>query len=142
MLTLRPEKTQRFFFDRDLVAQRVRRQEAKQLSRIGAFVRTTARRSMRSGGKRRVSSPPGTPPRVHVGYLKNFLPFVFDPSTRTVVVGPLSLTRASGYVPNLLEFGGTNPKTGKRYAARPFMGPALQNNLDQIPKQWRNSVSL
>lgn len=103
------------FFDRKLVQREVGKENAKALSKAGAFIRTTARRSMR---RRKTSSPPGSPPSVHsrdkVATLRNIL-FAYDRRNQSVVVGPVRLNqvnmqtggRGNIGVPELMEHGGS-----------------------------------
>jgi hypothetical protein len=130
----------------------VGRANAKNLSRAGSFIRTSARSSLR---RRKRSSPPGEPPSVHsrdrVATLKNIW-FVFDPGARSVVVGPLKLSgsRLEGgdraTVPALHELGGSafvgkrQRRRRARYAPRPFMGPAMERELPKFEGLWANSV--
>ena len=72
------------------------------LGKWGAFVRRTARQSMRRTKK---PAPPGQPPRVHEGSIKRLLNFYYDTRDDTVVVGPEIRPRPTG-APNTLEFGG------------------------------------
>lgn len=145
------EKKQ-LFFDRQIVMDAVGRANAKNLSKAGSFIRTSARSSLR---RRKSTSPPGEPPSVHskdrVATLKNIW-FVFDPANRSVVVGPLKLngSKLEGSdrktVPSLHELGGVavlkskKRKRRARYAARPFMGPAMQRELPKFQGLWANSV--
>ena len=133
------------FFDRKAVMNKVDRATRKVLSKFGAFVRTTARSSIR---KRKGISQPGSPPSSHTGLLKKFIYFGYEPIKRSVVIGPVRLTqKGRGEAPHLLEYGGsTTMKTkGKRTAAkvrpRPFMGPALAAEKPKLPAMWRGSVS-
>lgn len=140
----------RLFFDRKAVIEAVGRANAKNLSKAGSFIRTSARSSLR---RRKRTSSPGEPPSIHsrdrVATLKNIW-FVFEPRRRSVVVGPLRLNgkqlRGSDRetVPELHELGG-HAIVGKRrrrakYAARPFMGPAMERELPQFEGLWANSV--
>jgi len=131
------------FFDKPAVINAVDRATRKVLSKFGAFVRTTARHSIR---KRKQPAPPGKPPSSHTGLLKKFIYFGYDPSKRSVVIGPVRLSeRGRGELPGappLLEYGGTR-KVGKKvafYKARPFMGPAFENEKPQLPAMWASSV--
>jgi len=91
------------------------------------------------------SSDPGTPPRNQTGLLKKLIYFGFDTIRRSIVVGPLSAgPRQAGEI----EAGGivritAGPNRGesKLMAARPFMGPAMNLNLPQLPAMWRDSVT-
>ena len=127
------------------------------LMRQGAFMRKTAKRSMRQGRMRRVRgqqtqervpSKPGEPPRVWRGQLKNLLYYSYNPATKSVVVGPKGF--AGSEVPRLMELGGTARVTIKRrgrkrkvradYPARPFMVPALHKLAQVTPDAWRGGA--
>jgi phage gpG-like protein len=133
------------FFDRPKVTRAVDKAKRQALSRAGAFIRTTARSSIR---KRKTSAPPGRPPHSHTGLLKRFIFFGYDPATDSVVVGPVGFKRSNA--PNVLEFGGTTVVERRtkgtkrrrrvRIGARPFMGPALEKERPKFPVLWRNSV--
>ncbi|HOM77081.1 MAG TPA: hypothetical protein PLE88_11240, partial [Anaerohalosphaeraceae bacterium] len=60
-------KITHLFFDSPKVIRAVDKSTRKVLSRFGAFVRRTAKQSIR---KRKKSSTPGTPPSSHTGLLK------------------------------------------------------------------------
>ncbi len=104
-----------FFFDRAEVQNRLAKRERRAMSKIGAFVRTSARTSLK---RRKAVSPAGSPPSVHskdkVATLKNIL-FGYDPTKHSVVVGAVGLNQvnreasiqASRPVPAIMEFGGT-----------------------------------
>lgn len=142
----------RFFFDRQIVIDAVGKANAKNLSKAGSFIRRAARSSLR---RRKKISPPGEAPSVHtqdrVATLKNIW-FVFDPVQRSVVVGPIKLngSRPVGSnrptVPALHELGGTavvkqrKRRRRARYAARPFMGPAMEREMPKFEGLWANSV--
>ena len=78
------------FFNRDKVMRSVDAGTRKVLSKFGAFVRQRARTSIR---KRKGTSPPGSPPYSHVGLLRKFILFAYDPQRKSVVIGP-TLIRA------------------------------------------------
>ena len=132
------------FFDRQAVISRVDTATRKVLSKFGAFVRRTAKGSIRN---RQRPAPPGSPPSSHTGLLKKFIFFGFDPDAKSVVIGPTRLDRRGrGDAPSLLEHGGatTLVRRGKReratYAARPYMGPAFEKEQPKLPAMWRDSV--
>jgi hypothetical protein len=143
---------QQYFFDRQKVINAVGKAAAKNLSQAGSFIRRSARSSLR---RRKSVAPAGSPPSVHsrdpVGNLKNIW-FVFEPARQSVVVGPLLLSgsrlRGSNRptVPALHELGGTAVVTRRKrkrkvkYAARPFMGPAMQRELPKFAGLWANSI--
>lgn len=144
-------KIKALFFDRSKARRAVDRAKRRALSKAGAFIRQRARTSMR---RRRGPAPPGSPPHAHEGSLRRLILFGFDPSSDSVVVGPVRLNKP-GDAPNVLEFGGRatverrrTRKGGRRVverrrvriAARPYMGPALRKELPNIPKPWAGSV--
>ena len=132
------------FFDSPKVVRAVDRTTRRVLSKFGAFVRRTARSSIR---KRKRISEPGSPPSSHSGLLKKFIFFGYDPAKRSVVIGPERLTqRGRGEAPHLLEYGGTGSvqRKGKRrrakVRARPFMGPAFEKEEPKLAAMWRDSI--
>ncbi|MCC7409353.1 MAG: hypothetical protein IT442_14920 [Phycisphaeraceae bacterium] len=128
-------------FDRPAVLSAVDKATRRVLSRFGAFVRTTARHSIR---RKKGASAPGSPPHSHEGSLRRLIYFGYDPSKRSVVVGPVPFGK--GEAPALLEHGGTTTlkRRGKTLAAhyrqRSFMGPALEAEKPQLPAMWADSV--
>jgi len=135
------------FFDRKPVLRAVDAANRKNLSKAGAFIRTTARHSIR---RRKGASPPGSPPSSHTGLLKRFIFFGYERSRQTVVIGPMRLNQKAGDAPAALEHGGTSVvveglrrrrrKRRVRIRARPFMGPAMRKELPKFPSLWANSV--
>ena len=143
MITIKAAKAN--FFDREAVMKAVDVGRRRVLSRFGAFVRTRAKSSIR---KRKAASAPGNPPSSHVGLLKQFIYFAYDPSAKSVVIGPTLINKPTG-APETLEYGGeaviVDRKTGKAHTftveARPYMGPAFAAELPGLPAMWANSVS-
>lgn len=136
------------FLDRKHVADVIGKKAAGALIRIGGYIRTAARNSMRDGtktqrpGKARKPSAPGKPPKAWTRLLKDRLFFAWDSSTASVVIGPeLLRTRASRLassdtIPAIHEFGGTTKsysRKGKaknaRYPKRPYMRPAFEKSV-------------
>lgn len=106
-------KVKNQFFDRAAVVREVGRVNAAALSKAGAWIRRTARQSMK---RRKKASSPGSPPSAHskdaVASLKNIL-FAYDSGNQSVVIGPVRLNQVnmsifggSVSVPQLHEFGG------------------------------------
>lgn len=102
------------------------------------------------GGKqgprpRRPSMPskPGTPPRVKRGDLKKHLYYIFDKSTKSVVIGPAKYSPATG-APKTLEFGGrsqvSNGRGMAKVAKRPYMRPALKKEKPKLAALWRGAI--
>lgn len=137
-------KVKNLFFDSPKVLRSVDTATRKVFSRFGAFVRRTARGSIR---KRNKASRPGQPPSSHTGLLKRFIFFGYDTNRRSVVIGPTRLTENHrGDAPSALEYGGTatlgqnKDKTCVRIRPRPFMGPAFEKEQTKLPTLWKNSV--
>lgn len=131
------------FFDRPKVKKSVDRTAIKVLSRFGAFVRQTAKNSIRT---REGSSPVGKPPHGHVGTFKRLIFFAYDFGRKSVVIGP-TLVSTTSVVPSLLEFGGKitfRDSLGTvltyTYRPRPTMGPAFKKELSKLDSLWANSV--
>ena len=139
--------TRETFFDRKAVRSAVDRTARRVLSRFGAFVRRAARSSIR---KRKRTSMPGEPPSSHTGLLRRFIFFGYDHQRRSVVIGPQRLNQKIGEAPAALEYGGTSTvveglrgkrrKRRVRIKARPYMGPAFEQEKPKLPAMWRDSI--
>ena len=132
------------FFDRAAVASKADAATRRVLSKFGAFVRRTAKGSIRNRHK---PAPPGSPPSSHTGLLKKFIFFGYDAEAQSVVIGPARLDRRGrGDAPSLLEHGGSTMlrRRGRRfhasYRARPYMGPAFEKEQPKLPAMWRDSI--
>jgi hypothetical protein len=137
-------KVKRLFFDNEKIIRSVDTATRKVLSRFGAFVRRTARGSIR---KRKKTSPPGKPPTSHTGLLKQFIFFSYEPQRKNVVIGPMRLTQNNrGDAPSALEYGGTvmldrgKDKTQVSVRSRPYMGPAFEKEKQKLPALWRDAI--
>lgn len=158
MLTLSVDNIKGLFFDAPAVQRAVDRAELKALSKVGAYVRTSARSLIR---KKKSPSTPGQPPRNVTGLLRKFLFFAYDPQTHSVVIGPAAINAKHTEAPHVLEYGGqttgtvrwkfpeSGPRRGSkpipvrgpvRIAARPYMQPALDANSDLISNVWKGSI--
>jgi len=147
MINLSIKQAKNAFFDRPKVMNAVDRAERKVLSKFGAFVRTTARSSIRT---RRGPSPPGEPPSSHTGLLKRFIFFLYDRLRHSVLVGPVRLNQQVGDAPAALEFGGRSRVFAGRRNRRllrtvtirphPYMRPAMEKERPHLPALWANSV--
>lgn len=142
MIAAKLQTVKQQFFDRKTVTNAVDATSRRVLSRFGAFVRQTARNSIRT---KKGASRPGQPPHSHVGLLKKLIFFAYDPSARSVVIGPTLLT-VSSVVPKILEFGGEVRVNNRRktqvfrYKPRPYMGPAFERERAKIDPLWANSI--
>jgi len=140
------------FFDRPAVKNYLDRRSRHVLRRYGAFVRMTARRSMR---KRKGPSLAGQPPHAHPGHggfslrdsRRGGIVYGLDSMRASTVVGPLAVAKAKGTtagetVPEVLEYGGVVRRQKAElahYPPRPFMRPAHAKALDKQAEWWREA---
>lgn len=163
MLQLTIKQAKDFFFDRQAVISAVDKASRKVFARSGALVRAIARKSMRRVRPDAPPAPPGSPPRSRKGLLKRFMFYVFDPSSKTVVVGPALLPRMRRRdltIPQLHEHGGETRavireirwekgrrrrvetrKRKLRFPRRPYMEPALAKARPQLPQFWKDVLN-
>ena len=148
------------FFDKPAVMLAVDKAALRVFSRFGAFVRKTARRSIRKPRKKRVaefndfekiqyrktgyrplaSSEPGKPPRNQTGRLKDTIFFWYDRNEQSVIIGP---SHSGGFDRmGALEHGGLTMSRKRAFhiRARPFMRPALAKELPKLDKMWHHSI--
>jgi hypothetical protein len=131
------------FFDKPTVLRAVDKAKRAVLSKAGAFIRTTAKHSIRT---KKGSAPPGQPPHSHEGSLRRLIYFGYDPATDSVVVGPVGFKRTGA--PHVLEFGGKTEiqrcrrgkvvRTRVSIDQRPFMGRAMRKV--SLAPLWRDSI--
>lgn len=136
------------FFDRPAITSKLDDAARKTLSKFGSYVRTRARRSIRTRKKK--SATPGNPPFDHGGYLRRWIFFQYEPENYGVVIGPKLFGSgkppkgSDKTVPQLLEEGGkvTHWRTKKpaTYRRFPFMKPALKAELPQFAGMFANSI--
>lgn len=151
------------FFDSKAVLRAIGRARAKALNDFGRLVRKAAQASLKYAPG---PAPAGSPPHAHksrkitkkskskgtvrtrsVSFLREFLYYKFDKSTKSVVTGPerLNSTVDPDALP-ALEYGG--PSTAKRdgkivdiqVRPHPFMGPAFEATKPELPRLWKDSV--
>ncbi len=118
--------------------------------KFGSYVYTTAKQSIRKGSQ---PAAPGTPPKDKSGTLKKNIVFAYENETRKVVIGPRLLPGRTD-APEALEVGkrtirrvfvgrGKDTKRVRKQVnieARPFMRPALEKRLPELPKLWQNAI--
>ncbi len=120
--------------------------------RMGAFIMTTAKRSLGRPRKDGQPSAPGGPPRASSMFKKNIL-FAWDPQSRSTVIGPRLLPgKAERDTIEALEIGKSTTRMlfdrvlkrrvrkAARYRPRPFMVPALEKEADKLPGLWKNAI--
>lgn len=103
---------------------------------------------VRAAQKRGASTPkrpfkpskPGEPPRVRAGTLKRHVYFGLEPQRKNVVIGPILFEPESG-APEILEHGGvTRNRRRAKVEPRPYMRPAFDREIDNLPRHWRHSL--
>ena len=147
------EDAKQQFFDRRRVIDAIGKGKADALRKVGTYIRTTAKSSIRKPGttkKTRISKP-GKPPRNQTGKLKQKIFAYYVPNPDRAVIGPVLWRAPKSPVKNInypsaagtLEHGGmvTGPKRIKtttqgkyivkglfvaKIEARPYMGPAAK----------------
>jgi hypothetical protein len=149
------------FFDRPAVIAAVGRQKAAGLSKAGAFIRQRAKTSIRK--REKISEPGSPPNSHVGTLKDRIVFQFYPHTESVVVGPTLFRSRGGRTVPQLLEFGGryegpprtiytknpvgrgANGKFAARgvrairlssstvYSPRPFMGPALEKELPNIP---------
>ena len=120
-------------FDKDGLVARVAKASADILRRMGAYVRTVARRKVKTSKN---PSPRGSPPHSGTGALKRGLLFGVDRSHQSVVVGPSEAFVGTSMAAH--EFGGGYKK--ERYPKRPLMGPSLKDSTPHLARMWQDAV--
>jgi hypothetical protein len=111
-------RVQDLFFDSPAVTGATDRATRQVLSKFGAYVRRTAKGSIR---KAKGPSKPGNPPHSHKGYLREFIFFHYNPGIRSVVIGPALFARSS-WAQHTLEHGGTVRIKNRRRRTRRLGG--------------------
>lgn len=115
----------------DSVLNAVKSRSRDAMAHLAAKVRLAAQSSITTSEE---PSPPGSPPHTREGQLRRAI--VFSVGESDAIVGP----RASvvGPIGELMEFGGEF--FGRDYEARPFMGPAPEEAIDDFAGQWSGSL--
>ena len=131
------------FFDAPLVLRRADAARKRNLTRLGAFVRTKAITLLlrhyvgrNFGAHSRVrdkhkgeSAPPGQPPYAHLGDIAKFLFFGWDAPTKTVVVGPALLNKAAPALKELEEGGAATIAVSRGGSRNRHVRPAAGDEL-------------
>lgn len=120
-------------FDESGLAAKVAKASVDVLRRMGAYVRTVARRKVKTGERPSVA---GTPPRSRTGALKRGVLFGVEKNSQTVVVGPSEKFVGTSMAAH--EFGGAYKR--ERYPRRPLMGPSLKESAPRLAKLWQDAV--
>lgn len=87
----------------------------------------------------------GSPPIAHEKEGLRRIYYSWDQSQRAMIVGPVQFSRkVSGKtIPEIHEFGANVFVGGQpaRYPKRPFMRPALEKHIPELPDLWAGAVS-
>ncbi len=141
MITL--ESVKQTMLDQKRIVDAAEMATFRALSRFGAFVRQRAKTSMR---RRKAISDPGEPPSTHLGLIRDNVLFEVERAAKNVVIGPMQLNKSSPMALSALEHGGQTiiMRRGKalevQVAARPFMQPAFDKELERAPYLWENGL--
>lgn len=144
MLRFDVNQAKSYFFDRP-ITKSLDQAARKALSKFGAFVRTSARSSIR---RRQRPSDAGSPPSSHTGILKRFLFFAYDPFRKSVVVGPAKTNQVffrqngqpvRGTVPEVLEYGGDITLLEVQYPSGNWFRHDIRASIREgaMPKRFR-----
>ena len=120
-------------FDADGLTARIAKASVDILRRMGAYVRTVARRKVKPGDR---PSPAGTPPHSRTGALKRGILFGVERRQASVLIGPSE--RFVGTSMAAHEFGGAYKR--ERYPKRPRMGPSLKESTPRLARMWQDAV--
>ena len=120
-------------FDAEGLVARVAKASVDILRRMGAYVRTVARRKVKTSER---PSTPGTPPHSRTGALKRGILFGVERRRESVLVGPSE--RFVGTSAAAHEFGGAYKR--ERYPKRPLMGPSLKESSPRLARMWQDAV--
>ena len=120
-------------FDADGLVARVARASVDIMRRMGAYVRTVAKRKVKTSDK---ASTPGTPPHSGTGALKRSILFGLDRPRQSIVIGPSEQIVGTSMAAH--EFGGGYKK--ERYPKRPLMGPSLKDSTPHLARMWQDAV--
>lgn len=134
------------FFDVKAFDDPVKNGVKKILNGMGAYTRTVARNSIKTGGPGE-HSPAGRPPTGHDGArrYKDFIFYFFGRESEEMICGAVLLPRADRtLVPGVLEEGGqVNDGNGGTFfqEPRPHMLPAFEKAKEKfLPKLIENSI--
>ena len=133
----------KFVDEGERLAKAFRRATYRTLERLGFKIRAAAQKSIKDAGWR--PSPPGEPPHTHTkitkarskigkaraGKLPASILYGLDKESMSVFVGPS--VNVVGTVGAAFEHEGTQSFRGQEFPARPFMGPALGEEIGELP---------
>ena len=133
----------RWHFSETAITVPLENEIPRRLGYAGGLVRKIARQLIRP---RPGISAPGTPPHSHHGLLRDSIFYQVDGHSVTIGAAEFS-SQLSYSVPDILEFGGVVEREGshgkrirQRFAARPYMRPALERAIDRYPDLFENML--
>lgn len=111
----------------------------------GAAAEGALRRGTAEIVRTSIGSAAGSPPIAHENEGLRRIYYSWDASTRATVVGPVQFSRkiSGKTIPEIHEFGANVMLNGQpaRYPKRPFMRPALEKHIPDLPGLWRDALS-
>ena len=133
----------RFKREADRLLKEAERARKQNLMRMAAAVRTTARKSLKH---RKGASKPGQVPFVHAKGSQNLrkILFAWQPSTKTVIVGPIKFPSSTTAV-QALEHGGRSRDNRRRVVIikkRPTMVPAMKWVMRRWRRFWKDTIGM
>ena len=120
-------------FNDDKILKAAEAANRSALNHMGAFVRKTAQRGIRT---KKTPSRPGHPPHTKTRFLRKQIIYAYDWVSKSVIIGPW-------LVPwfNMLHEHGGRDIRGVEYPARPYMGPALERAVPAFRNQYPEKFS-
>ena len=115
------------------VIARAKKANIENLGHAGGTIRKVAQHSIKKSPE---PSASGTPPHTRRGLLRKSILYAVEKAQNRVVIGPSVRIVGPAGMPH--EFGGRFRK--ERYPKRPFMGPALEQVRERLPKHWEASI--
>lgn len=166
MIGFTVDKAKGAFFDSESVTKALDKAERDNLSRHGANIRREAQTSIQirpgaasegqpphghvSGTRTRTSKSTGRTRTRGVSLLREFIYFVFEAISRSVIIGPAKLNGVIGNAPEALEKGGPSQRLigppdkqeveTIQIRPHPYMQPALEEECKRLDPIWRDSV--
>lgn len=115
------------------VAKAAQRESAKAIGRAAGRIRKTAIASISRGQE---ASAPGSPPNTRRGQLKRAIRFDVNRESLEAVIGPMESMVGTSAAAH--EFG--EEYKGQDYPERPFMGPALDDNITAFAEEFSGTI--
>ena len=106
------------------------------LGHAAASIRKSAAKSIKQRKDKDKSSPVGTAPFTHGGFIRRALRFDVNKQKQEALIG--FRFSVIGLVGRTHEFG--EVEDGRDYPERPTLAPALEASIGRIAGQWQGSI--